>query len=101
MRAAGLGIGRTSLVILWDIVLAKELATMKVDKELVRFQSGWLAIVSLRGLLRQTNTCWSRNAHHAGNGGISCKQVRFLLPAFSNIPPKFSSNDGDFFISER
>lgn len=46
MRAAGLGNERALLVILCNIVHAKILATMKVDKILVRFQSGRLAIES-------------------------------------------------------
>lgn len=65
-----MGNERASLVILWDIVHAMAMATVKVDKELVRFQTGWLAAVSLRGLLRQ-------DKHVLENVMVAIK-VRFL-----------------------
>lgn len=50
---------------------AKMLTTAKVDlHKLVRFQSGWLAAVSLRGLLRQ-------DKHVLENATVVIK-VRFL-----------------------
>ena len=84
----GLGNGRTSLFILWDIVLCQDhdkiLTTTKVDLyKLVRFQSGQLA--SGRISMGTIATIHARAGERNG-----CIEVRFLGRSYDLILNKIS-----------
>lgn len=73
-----------------DLVIESRKAKAYMVAMTVRFRQRllWLALFRHVPTTTTFKQLWSGNAPHAGNGDISCKRVRFSLPAFLNISSK-------------